>query len=59
MKSGSKFPPKPARNALALPKLDNDPVIRDAIVTRITEAAKTAPVVLLHQIATVLEGWEP
>lgn len=35
--------------------LDGNPVIRKALIARIVKAADKAPVVILHQIALMLE----
>lgn len=35
--------------------LDGNPEIRKALITRLTKAAETAPVVILHQICMMLE----
>lgn len=51
MKSPSK---KSARQPLAS-KLDIDPKLREGLIARITAAAQTTPVVVLHQIALMLE----
>lgn len=45
---------KRTQSALAT-LLDNDPNIRQALIARLTKAAEKAPVVILHQIAMMLE----
>lgn len=43
------------RAALSIAALDSNPEIRAALIARIVKIAATAPVIMLHQVAQVLE----
>ncbi len=45
------------RAAMTLKALDDNKEIRAALIARITKKMATAPVLVLHQVAQVLDLW--